>query len=229
MIQLLEKELVLNSFLKTDMIKVALVDDHVVLRKSLAILLGMLKHFEVVLEANNGKEFIDSIDVNNLPDVVLMDVTMPVMDGLETTKYLKMNNINIKVIALSMMKNDMIVIRMLKNGAKGYLLKDCEPSELQQCILDVYNKGYYFNEFFNGSWKNNMNADIKPADMMFNEKELAFLQLCCSEKSYKEIAEDMNVSPRTVDGYRDALFEKLGATSRVGLVLYAIKNDIVKI
>lgn len=207
------------------MITIALVDDHIIFRKSLAMLINMLGDFKVIAHFNNGKEFIDSLDDDNLPDVVLMDITMPEMDGVETTKWLKQNNYKIKVIALSMLKNDMIIIRMLKNGARGYLLKDCDTAELKQAISDVYYKGYYYNEFLNDKRKSINSQE----EVMINEKEFTFLKLCCTDKSYKEIADVMCVSPRTVDGYRDALFQKLDVTSRIGLAIYAIKNDIVQV
>lgn len=207
------------------MITIALIDDHIIFRKSLAILIDMLGNFKVISHFNNGKEFIDLLNENNLPDVVLMDVTMPEMDGIETTKWLKQNNYKLKVIALSMLKNDMIIIRMLKNGARGYLLKDCDTAELKQAINDVYYKGYYYNEFFSDK-RNQSNLH---EDVMINEKEFTFLKLCCTDKSYKEIADIMCVSPRTIDGYRDALFQKLNIASRVGLAIYAIKNDIVQV
>ena len=210
------------------MIKVALVDDHVILRKSLAILIGMLQGFEIVSEAGNGKEFIDQLDKNKLPDIVLMDITMPVMDGVETTKWLKQNKYKIKVIALSMIKNELVIIRMLKNGARGYILKDCEPEELQTALLDVYHKGYYFNEFVTPQLQTESEDEKAVSKQMVNERELEFLRLVCSEKSYKEIADDMGASPRTIDGYRDALFRKLNVCTRVGLVLYALKNDLVR-
>ncbi len=211
------------------MIKVALVDDHVILRKSLAILIGMLQGFEIVSEAGNGKEFIDQLDKTKLPDIVLMDITMPVMDGVETTKWLKQNKVRIKVIALSMIKNELVIIRMLKNGARGYILKDCEPEELQTALLDVYHKGYYFNEFVTPQLQTESEDEKAVIKQMVNERELEFLRLVCTEKSYKEIADDMASSPRTIDGYRDALFRKLNVSTRVGLVLYALKNDLVRV
>jgi len=211
------------------MIKVALVDDHVILRKSLAILISMLQGFEIVSEAGNGKEFIDQLDKTKLPDIVLMDITMPVMDGVETTKWLKQNKYKIKVIALSMIKNELVIIRMLKNGARGYILKDCEPEELQTALLDVYHKGYYFNEFVTPQLQTESEDEKAVIKQMVNERELEFLRLVCTEKSYKEIADDMASSPRTIDGYRDALFRKLNVSTRVGLVLYALKNDLVRV
>lgn len=210
------------------MIKIALVDDHVILRKSLAVLIGMLQDFEIIMEANNGEDFIEQLNkkLPVIPDIVLMDITMPVMDGVETTKWLKQNHPKIKVLALSMIKNDLVIIRMIKNGARGYILKDCEPEELKSALQEVYKNGFYYNELYS---RRGIPENEEAIKKMINERELAFLRIACSEKSYKEIADEMMVSPRTVDGYRDALFQKLKVTSRVGLVLYALKNDIAQL
>jgi two-component system invasion response regulator UvrY len=213
------------------MIKIALIDDHVVLRKSLAMLIEMLGHFKVVMEASNGEEFTRLMDIATpeiLPDIALMDITMPIMDGVETTKWLKQNYPKVKVIAFSMMNNDLVIIRMLKNGARGYILKDCETVELQTALLEVYNNGYYYNDIVTSKLQSQLNRNNEQK-VMFNEKELTFLRFACTEKSYKEIADDMSLSPRTIDGYRDALFSKLKVSSRVGLVVYAFKNNIVSV
>lgn len=213
------------------MIKIALIDDHVVLRKSLAMLIEMLGHFKIVMEASNGEEFTRQMDFalpDILPDIALMDITMPIMDGVETTKWLKQNYPKVKVIAFSMMNNDLIIIRMLKNGARGYILKDCEPTELKTALLEVYNNGYYYNDIVTSKLQSQVNRN-NDQKVMFNEKELTFLRLACTEKSYKEIADEMILSPRTIDGYRDALFTKLKVSSRVGLVVYAFKNNIVSV
>ena len=213
------------------MIKIALIDDHVVLRKSLAMLVEMLGHFKVVMEASNGEELTHQMDIASpdiFPDIALMDITMPIMDGVETTKWLKQNYPKVKVIAFSMMNNDLVIIRMLKNGARGYILKDCEPAELKTAFLEVYNNGYYYNDIVTSKLQSQINRNIDQKAMI-NEKELTFLRFACTEKSYKEIADEMSLSPRTIDGYRDALFIKLKVSSRVGLVVYAFKNNIVSV
>lgn len=210
------------------MIKIALVDDHVILRKSLSVLIGMLQDFNVMMEAGNGKEFIDQLNKDNIPDIVLMDITMPVMDGVETTKWVKQNHPNIKVVALSMIKNDLIIIRMLKNGARGYILKDCEPEELRYALREVHEKGYFYNELVTPRMKvKEVDKEEPVQKSMINEGELSFLRWACTEKTYKEIADEMGVSARTVDGYRDALFQKLNVTTRVGLAIYAIRHELV--
>ena len=210
------------------MIKIALVDDHVVLRKSLAVLINMLQDFKVTIEAGNGEEFIEQLKEKGLPDIALLDITMPVMDGVETARWIKQHHPQVKVVALSMIKNDLVVIRMLKNGARGYILKDCEPEELRDAMHHVYEKGYYYNELLTPRMKaNDKYISEEGLRSMMNEKELAFLRWTCTDKTYKEIADEMGVSVRTVDGYRDALFQKLNVTTRVGLAIYAIRNGIV--
>lgn len=209
-------------------IRIALVDDHVILRKSLAILINLLQDFEIVLEAGNGEELIHELKTKPVPDIVLLDITMPVMDGVETAWWLKQHHPDVKVLALSMIKNDFIIIRMLKNGARGYILKDCEPSELKAALHQVYEKGFYYNELIKPKMRPKDGEEEEPR-IMLSEPELNFLRWACTEKSHKQIAEEMRLSPRTVDGYRDALFKKLNVNTRVGIALYAIKNGLVQI
>jgi DNA-binding NarL/FixJ family response regulator len=159
-----------------------------------------------------------------------MDISMPVMDGVQTTEWLKKNLPGIRVLALSMMDDDTSVIRMIRAGARGYVLKDVEPRELRKAIRDIAEKGYYYSELVSGKVIQSLqgNEETKPAEQIarLTDREMEFLKLCCSELSYKQIANTMHVSPRTVDGYRDSLFEKLEAKSRVGLVLYAVKTKL---
>jgi two-component system, NarL family, invasion response regulator UvrY len=216
-------------------INIALADDHVLLRNGLANLLRELD-YTVVFEASNGKELLEKIQGSQaLPDVILMDIKMPVMDGYDTTQWLKTNYPSIKVLALSMYDDENAIIRMLRCGASGYVLKDCDPSELKAAITSVTTKGFYHSEIVTGKLIHTINNLDKPGhssvtDMLgLNARELEFLKLACTEMTYKEIAEQMYLSPRTVDGYRDALFEKLSIKSRVGLVMYAIKNGIVAV
>lgn len=224
------RALLYNLYLsKMNKIKIALVDDHVILRKSLGILIRMLSGFEIVLEAGNGREMINQLKVNPLPDIILLDITMPVMDGVETAWWLKIHHPEIKVLALTMIKNDFIIIRMLKNGARGYILKDCEPNELKAALIQVYKNGFYYNELITPKMKLKEGQDGSFPKIMFSEPELIFLRWACTEKSHKEIAEEMKVSPRTIDGYRDSLFKKLQVNSRMGIALYAIKNELVQL
>jgi len=215
------------------MTSIVLVDDHSLLRIGLAQLLENIG-FTVVFEADDGKEFIDKLQQSTLPDVVLMDINMPVMDGFETTQWLKINHPGIKVLALSMYDNESAIIRMLKCGAKGYILKDSEPAELKAAIDDLVSKGYYYSDLVSGKLIHAINKIEDEGSAMhtfvnLNERETDFLKYACTELTYKEIADKMFVSPRTIDGYRDALFEKLHLKTRVGLVMYAIKNGLVTV
>ena len=215
------------------MTSIVLIDDHSLLRIGLAQLVQSLG-YDVSFEADNGKEFIQKLDNGNLPDLVLMDINMPEMDGFETTQWLKQNHPDVKVLALSMYDNENSIIRMLKCGAKGYILKDSEPAELKAAIEDVMNKGYYYSDLVSGKLIHAINkiedegSDTNTLNNL-NNRETDFLKYACTELTYKEIADKMFVSPRTIDGYRDALFEKLNVKTRVGLVMYAIKNGIVSV
>jgi len=213
---------------------VAVVDDHVLLRNGLATLIRSLDKYSVLFEAANGKDFIQQLQPRFLPDIVLLDINMPEMDGYETALWLKRNHPQIKVLALSMYDNENAIIRMMKNGAKGYILKDIDPLEFRVALDSLIRKGFYYSEMVTGKLihaVNNMDEPGQPIQKLvtLNEREIDFLKYACSELTYKEIADKMFVSPRTVDGYRDTLFEKLSLKTRVGLVLYAIKNGIVNV
>lgn len=214
-------------------IKVALTDDHVLLRRGLASLVNSFEEYTVAQEADNGQDLQQKIEKDNLPDLVLLDINMPKMDGFATAQWLKQTYPLIKILALSMYDNENSVIRMFKAGARGYILKDCEPLELKTALDSVMQKGYYYSELVTGKLIHTINQMDEDADMRnlahLNEKEIQFLRLACTEMTYKEIADKMFLSPRTIDGYRDALFEKLNIKTRVGLVMYAIKNGIVQI
>ena len=211
---------------------IALADDHILLRNGLAALLQDLD-YEVVFEADNGKQFIDKLKTHTPPQVALMDINMPEMDGYDTTLWLKKNHPEVKVLALSMYDDENAIIRMLKNGAKGYILKDSDPSELKAAIQALITKGFYHSELVTGTLIHTINHLDDPENstakdvLGLNERELDLLKLICTEMTFKEIADKMHLSPRTVDGYRDTLLEKLQCKSRVGLVIFAIKNGIV--
>jgi len=215
-------------------IKVVLADDHVLLRNGLASLISSFGGYKVLFGANNGKDFIEQLKPATVPDIVLMDINMPEMDGYETTLWLKKNYPLVKVLALSMYDNENAIIRMFKAGAKGYILKDCEPAELRAALDNIDRKGFYYSEMVTGRLIHTINKMDDDENQTTNliqlsEREIEFLKLACSELTYKEIADKMFLSPRTIDGYRDALFEKLNVKTRVGLVMYAIKNGIVNL
>ncbi len=207
--------------------KIIIVDDHLLFSQSLKLLINSFDDFEVVNSFENGKEFINHLQENpdTIIDLVLLDVNMPILDGLSTIKWIKENQPNLNVIALSVNNDDETIIKMITNGAKGYLLKDTSPKIFQEAIIAVIEKGFYFTELVSSILINRIDNDSKK--IILKEKELIFLKLACTEKTYKEIADEMFLSPKTIDGYREVLFEKLEIKTRIGLVLYAIKNKIV--
>jgi DNA-binding NarL/FixJ family response regulator len=216
------------------MVKVALADDHILLRNGLAGLINGFDGYTVLFEANNGQDLMNTLDAHSLPDLVLLDINMPVKDGFETALWLKQNHPDIKVLALSMYDNEPSIIKMLRNGAKGYLLKDTAPKEFKTALDAVMSKGFYYSEMVTGKLIHAVNNMDEPQQQKnpfskLNEKETEFLKLACTEMTYKEIADKMFLSPRTIDGYRDALFEKLHVKTRVGLVMYAIKTGLVQV
>jgi two-component system invasion response regulator UvrY len=213
------------------MTKIALADDHILMRRSLANSIATMGDFEVVLEANNGQDLFDKLQPASLPDIIVVDIHMPIMDGFETAKLLRQRFPLVKVLALSMHESEQTVLRMLRCGARGYILKDIEPSEFRQALKAVAERGFYYSELVSARLIHNLNKMGDAADTdrlpIPNGREKEFLQLVCSELTYKEIADKMCLSPRTIDGYRDALFEKLNVHTRVGLALYAIRNGLV--
>ncbi len=214
------------------MATIALVDDHRLLRTGLATLLHELGH-EVLFEAGNGIECLEKLKKGADPQVLLLDISMPQMDGYETAAWVRQHRGDIKILALSMYDDEYAIIKMLRNGVRGYVLKDADPGELKRAIHDLLQKGFFYSDRVNGMLLHNIhNEDSKTGTSgapKLNTRETEFLRNVCTEMTYKEIADKMCVSPRTIDGYRDDLFEKLVVKSRVGLVLFAIKNGIVKI
>src|SRR5829696_2674449 len=192
---------------------IALTDDHILLRNGLANLLKELG-YTVLFEADNGKQMVEKLETNPAPQVMLMDINMPQMDGNQATLWLKENHPSVKVLVLSMLDDEISIIRLFQNGAKGYILKDCHPDELQAAIESVLVKGFFHSEMISGKLIraiNNLdeiNANTAIEQVHLNEKETEFLKWACTELSYKEIADKMNLSPRTVEGYRDNLQEK---------------------
>jgi two-component system invasion response regulator UvrY len=213
---------------------IALVDDHVLLRNGLASLIENFDGYTVLFEADNGKHFIEQLKNHSLPDIILLDITMPEMNGFETAAWIRQHAPGIKILVLSMMDNDEVVIGMLKAGAKGYILKDSKPLVFKQALDHIRDTGFYMNELVSNKMLNFVSQDHDKAKELsiiaqLSPRELTFLQYACSEMTYKDIAVEMKVSPRTVDGYRDELLKKLNLQSRVGLVLFAIKNGICKL
>jgi two-component system, NarL family, invasion response regulator UvrY len=213
--------------------KVAIVDDHKLFREGMAELIDKFDGFSVISGSDNGRDFLAGLDNTNLPDIVVLDINMKEMDGYETAGWLKENHPEIKTLALTMYENESSVIRMLRLGVRGYILKDIRKQELQQALISLVEKGYYYTELVTGKLIHAINnlAESRTVSSIaqltsMSQKELEFLKLACTELTYKDIADKMNLSSHTIDGYRDALFLKLHIKSRVGLVLYAIRNRI---
>lgn len=210
-------------------IKVAVVDDHKMVSKAIEDMIRMNSKYDVVMNCSNGDDLIETLENStNLPDVVLMDVNMPFRNGIDTTVYLTKNFPDIKVIALTMEDNEGTIIKMLKAGAKGYLLKDMSPEILFEAIDTVYMKGSFYTDNISDSLLKVKSEDMiaKSVISELKDKEREFVKLACSELTYREIAEKMCLSPKTIDGYRDNVFVKLEIKSRVGLVLFAVKHNL---
>lgn len=207
---------------------IALADDHVLLRKGLAELVTNLG-YNVIFQADNGEELIEKLNSHKDPDILLLDINMPKKDGYETALWLRENRPDVKVLALSMYDDEAAIIRMLKNGARGYVLKDAEPSDLNAAIASVLTNGFHYSEMVTGKLIHSINTMQENVSTNLTDRERTFLKLAATEKTYKEIADEMHLSPRTIDGYRDDLFVKLNIKSRVGLVLFAIRHGIVSL
>jgi DNA-binding NarL/FixJ family response regulator len=208
-----------------DPIEIALVDDHRLFRSGIASLINEFEGYHVLFEASNGEEFINKISARFAPNIVLLDISMPVMDGTATAQWLSKTYPQISVIVLSMFDDPEKVLAMLRVGVKGYLLKDAEPLEFKQALDKVSNGEVYYPDFVTRLLVDSINQPLDHDKLNF--KEIEFLKLVGLELTYKEIANKMRLSVRTVDGYRDALFEKLKVKSRVGLVLYAVKHKLI--
>ena len=208
--------------------KVALVDDHKLFRKGMLELINGFTGFEVVWEAENGKDFTQKISVQNLPDVVLLDISMPVMDGYETARWLEQRFPEVKILALSMHNDDETILKMLKSGVNGYVLKNADPSELKTALKTLVQEGSYYDPRVTQILVKNINAP-KKAKIELTDRETEFLKLACTELPYKSFAPLLKINPRLVEDTREKLFRKLEVVTRVGLVLYAIKHGIFKV
>jgi len=209
-------------------IKIALADDHAIVRKGLAELIGSMEGLEVLLDADNGTDLLDRLSTSgNKPDICILDINMPEMDGYQAASAIRKLYPDMGILALSMYDTEFNIIRMLQAGAQGYLLKNAQPAELRRAITDIHLHGFYHSELVSGRLMRMM-QDGKSGKMGLSENEELFLSLCCSELTYKEIADKMQKSPRTIDGYREDLFTKLGLVSRTGLVLYALRTGMIR-
>lgn len=209
---------------------IVIVDDHLLIAKALEGIIDNFKDFKVIYVAENGKDLIDKFKENSeIPDIILMDISMPIMDGFESVLWIKKHHPKIKVMALSMQGDENSVIKMIKNGAKGYLLKNTHPKDLEEALIKLKDNGFFYPDWAEKIIFSTINNDkSNEKAVRISEREKEFLTYTVTELSYKEIAEKMCCSPRTVESYRDQLCEKLDLKTRVGLAVFALKNGFAE-
>lgn len=217
-----------------EFINLAIADDHKIFREGLKAILEDHPGFRIILEAGNGRELIQLL-AEKKPDVVLMDIKMPEMDGMQATSYIQEHFPGIKILALSMYHEDKYIVNMMKAGASGYILKNAEPREIVEAVTTVHAREFYFNERLSVTLvkqllgeRDGIQGDAAE-NIDLNERETEVLALICQECTNQEIAERLFLSVRTVEGYRTRLFEKIGSKNVAGLVIYAIKHGIISI
>lgn len=215
------------------MTKVAIVDDHALLRIGLRDIVNHFPGYQVMLEAENGLDLKTQMSQGLVPEIILLDLSMPVMDGYQTADWLSQEYPDVKIMVLSMHTDEQSIIRMVYLGVKAYLPKEAKPDELESALNSLKEKGFFFNELYYVHFRQQLSN--KKTDALneletllhLNDRERQFLKWMCTEKPMKEIAAEMNLSPRTLDGYRDNLFLKIGTHSRVGLIMFALRNHLV--
>lgn len=212
-------------------IKIAIADDYKIYRDGLKVGLSADDNLQVVMEADNGEELMKGLETNS-PNVILMDLKMPIMDGMEATIAVRKKYPQIKVLVVTMYDDDKFIIHLMENGANGYLLKNAEPDEIRKSIYAVHENGYYFNDVVNKALlkklvlKNNLKPSFNQ-NIELTEREMEVLKLICQEKTAAEIAKEIFLSPRSVEGIRQRLIEKVGVRNTAGLVMFAVKNNMV--
>lgn len=206
---------------------VVVVDDHTLLSQAIQTMVNTFENFKVLYTCKNGQEVINQFlaSPENIPNVVLMDINMPIMNGIETTEWITKNYSEVNVMALSVEDDDITVLKMLKAGAIGYLLKDTEKSVLEKALIEIVENGFYHTKNVTNLLMKSISGEVDEG-IVLKDREIDFLKLACTELTYKEIADKMCLSPKTIDGYRNNLFVKLNVKNRVGLVMYAVRNKI---
>lgn len=212
-------------------IKVAIADDYKIYREGLKVSLSQDNEIELLFDVDNGEDLLKNIETSK-PDVIIMDLKMPIMDGMEATQQLRKKYADIKVVVVSMYDEDKFIIHLMEIGANGYLFKNAEPDEIRKAIHAVYENKYYFNDIVNKALlkKLVLKGNIKPSfnqNVELTERELQVLKLICEEKTAAEIGKEIFLSPRSVEGIRQRLIEKVGVRNTAGLVMFAAKNGMV--
>lgn len=213
------------------MINVILVDDHILLRDALASVIDGFDECKITGLASNGEELSQLLSRGGKPDLVILDLNMPVMDGYQTAKWLFENHPDIKILILTMYDSEIALIRLLQLGVRGFLKKDIHPFELRAAITSVMQDGYYYSHRTTGKLATLFQKSFQDKQsverVMLTDNDIDFLRLASSDLTYKEIADKMKISPRAVDGYRDSLFDRLQVKSRVGLAIFALRNGLI--
>lgn len=211
-------------------IRIALADDQDLFRQGLEALLSDYEDFKVVFTASNGKELLDKLPDHRI-DIVLVDLEMPVMNGLEATKKIKVKFPEVKVLPITMHDEEDFVVHLIESGASGYLVKNVDVEYLADAIYSVHDTGYYFNDMVSKAMVKGLvkSKRVTPTfgQITLTDREIEVLQLICNEYTNKEIAEKLCVSVRTVDGHRERIMQKTGVRNTAGMVMYAVKNDLV--
>lgn len=211
-------------------IKLALADDHLLFRQGLMALLSDYDELKVVIEVPNGRELIQSLKDKPV-DVAIVDYEMPEMDGLETTRQIRLKYPDIKIISLTMHNSEELIMQLLDKGSNGFLLKDFDSEKVVDAIYAVLENGYYFNDHISKDMLHHVmkNKKLKPrfGISALNDKEIQIIRLICEEKTNKEISDILNLSARTVEGARSKIISKINVKNTAGIVLYAIKNNII--
>lgn len=209
--------------------KLAIIEDHNIVRKGLVEIISNFGNFTFVIEAENGKDFIEKYKQTELlPEICIVDIKMPEMDGFQLVQYLKANFPEMKILVLTTYDEEYFLIKMIKIGVNGYLLKDCHPEELKSALLAISENSYFYNNIFSKRLQRLVETNfIKLPNITENEK--SFLEICGEDLTYSQMAQKLNKSQRSIEGYRDSLFNKFEVNNRASLVLLAVKLGIIKI
>ncbi|RZL20419.1 MAG: response regulator transcription factor [Pedobacter sp.] len=209
-------------------IRIAITEDHTIVRKAVAGFINGFGGFDIIINSSNGHDLIRQLELaNELPEICVLDINMPEMNGFETLDRLREKYPEIRVLILSMYEHEQTIIKAFSKGARGYVIKDSDPLDLKSALLTVYEGELYHPELKTSHFYAYLHGRHDPALPRISEKEMQFLPYCCTELSLKEIAAEMGVALRTVQGYRDSLFDKLGFKTRTGLAMYALKAGLV--